>query len=111
MNYDLAKTLKTAGFPNIGSLQHRQGREYFAADGTAPFYSLGDVGSVQDWFIPTLEELISAVSALIPDKFLDLSSRSGRDQNLWSATSTYKVGSGSSPTEAMARLWLVLHNK
>jgi len=76
MNHDLAKELKAAGFPNIKDLQHRQGREFIPPNGTVRVYSLGDAADVENWFIPTLEELIAAVFALVPDKFLDLSSRS-----------------------------------
>jgi hypothetical protein len=110
MNHDLAKELKAAGFPNIKDLQHRQGREFIPPNGTVRVYSLGDAADVENWFIPTLEELIAAVFALVPDKFLDLSSRSDRDQ-LWSATSTWCIGSGSTPEEAVARLWLALQNR
>ena len=110
LSLGLAKELRNAGFPNIQDLQHRQGRQFLASDGRVSVYSLGELAPPENWFIPTLEELIAAVFALVPDKFLDLSSRSDRDQ-LWSATSTWCIGSGSTPEEAVARLWLALQNR
>ena len=96
MNYELAKELKAAGFP-------QQNPEYGQFDRY-------ETRNGEEVFKPTLEELIAAVFALVPDKFLDLSSRSDRDQ-LWSATSTWCIGSGSTPEEAVARLWLALQNR
>ena len=55
-----AKELKDAGFPNIQDVQHRQGREFVTPDGRVSVYSLGQIAPTEDWFIPTLEELIEA---------------------------------------------------
>ena len=80
MNYDLAKELKAAGFPNIKDLQHREGREFIPLDGSVPVYSLGDAADVQNWFVPTLEELIAACG----ERFLTL----GRSMGKWYASGT-----------------------
>ena len=54
----LAKELRDAGFPNIQDVQHRQGREFLASDGRVSVYSLGELAPPENWFIPTLKELI-----------------------------------------------------
>ena len=58
MFLELAKELRNAGFPNIEDLQHRQGRQFLASDGGVSVYSLGELAPPENWFIPTLEELI-----------------------------------------------------
>ena len=55
-----AKELKDAGFPNIQDVQHRQGREFVTPNGRVSVYSLGQIAPTEDWFIPTLKELIEA---------------------------------------------------
>jgi hypothetical protein len=67
MNYQIAIELKSAGFPNIKDLQHRQGREFIPSDGSMPVYSLGDAADVKNWFVPTLEELIEACGQRFQD--------------------------------------------
>jgi hypothetical protein len=111
MDYELAKQLKNAGFPNIKDLQHRQGREFILPDGSVPVYSLGDVEHVKDWFIPTLSELIEACG----DKFAALHNNLG----VWTALGRHSFdpfqenhdtrADGVSPEEAVARLWLAVH--
>jgi len=60
MPHTIAKELKDAGFPNIQDVQHRQGREFVTPDGRVSVYSLGEIAPTEDWFIPTLKELIEA---------------------------------------------------
>ena len=60
MLLELAKDLRDAGFPNIQDVQHRQGREFLASDGRVSVYSLGELAPTENWFIPTLKELIEA---------------------------------------------------
>ena len=60
LSLGLAKELRNAGFPNIQDLQHRQGRQFLASDGRVSVYSLGELAPPENWFIPTLEELIEA---------------------------------------------------
>ena len=58
MLLELAKELRNAGFPSIQDLQHRQGRQFLASDGRVSVYSLGELAPPENWFIPTLEELL-----------------------------------------------------
>jgi hypothetical protein len=60
MHVELARQLRDAGFPNIQDVQHRQGREFLAPDGRVTVYSLGELAPAENWFIPTLKELIEA---------------------------------------------------
>src|SRR5450756_2450371 len=68
MLQELAKELNNAGFPNIQDVQHRQGREYLTPDGSVSVYSLGEAAPTEDWFLPTLSELIAACG----EKFFSL---------------------------------------
>jgi hypothetical protein len=108
MNYELARELKDAGFPNIKDLQHRQGREFILPDGSVPVYSLGNAENVKGWFVPTLEELIEACGKRF-DRLLAY-----HDRGDWEATSEkdsdslFKSATGKTPTEAVGRLWLDL---
>ena len=97
MNYELAKELKDAGFPQLlgGKWIHETGRvsdEMRAAGGYA--------------YLPTLSELIEACGdqfkMLVADPHIK-----GR----WIAFSFLSTNSGScpSPDEAVARLWLALN--
>src|SRR5450759_5598825 len=68
MLQELAKELNGAGFPNIQDVQHRQGREFLTPDGSVSVYSLGEAAPTEDWFLPTLSELIAACG----EKFFSL---------------------------------------
>lgn len=101
MNYELAKQLKDAGFPIIEKADKApQPREY-------QIKNLGEVVC-----IPTLSELIEAVERKIPFTYFGLEKHS----NDWRA-GTLKTGgmnemtSGSTPEEAVAKLWLELNKK
>jgi hypothetical protein len=94
MDYELAKQLKDAGFPQkepngfSGLLAHVKGN---ADDST---------------YYPTLEELIEACG----DHFFTLELRNGGYKR-WEAHEAYYNNhhDGSTPTEAVARLWLALN--
>ena len=121
MNYELAKELRDAGFPNIQDVQHRQGREFLAPDGRMSVYSLGEMAPTSDWFIPSLEELMEACG----DKLMSLHRTvPPRDMgNFWCAEAYFEsesdeetptrgsgsTGIGNTPTEAVVRLWLALN--
>jgi hypothetical protein len=113
MNYEIAIELKAAGFPNIKDLQHRQGREFIPSDGSVPVYSLGDAADVEDWFVPTLEELIEACG----QRFQDLCLLGEAGQFQWYCSITKESDGehmrhyGTTPTEAVSRLWLALNKK
>lgn len=84
MNYELAKQLKEAGFP-----QSRDGVEFISIKGQ------------MEYFIPTLSELIEACG----DSFEELT----KIENNWVVTGGYQEGKGSTPEEAVANLWLELN--
>jgi hypothetical protein len=99
MDYELAKQLKDAGFPQkepnafVGIVNASQGDEHGRA------------------YFPTLEELLEACG----DRELVLSKRivEADKEYEWRAVVPYPnpVGFGSTPTEAVARLWLALNTK
>lgn len=93
MEYELAKELKDAGYKMDYNL-----------DGFSDFDKrTADIAL-------DLSELIEACLDLIPDKFLDITSRDYRPEQ-WVATSSWKITSGNTPEEAVARLWLALNKK
>lgn len=100
----LAKRLKDVGFPNIQDVQHRQGREFLAPDGHVSVYSLGQVASTEDWFIPTLSELIEACGKGTLD--FDYTN----EGTFYAQRGTLKQF-GRTPFEAVALLWLALNTK
>jgi len=113
MHLELATELKNAGFPNIQDFQHRQGREFLASDGRVSFYSLGELAPAENWFIPTLEELIEACEKRQGRKHFNLehallgwfASIRARDEQ------TYSGSHQATPEEAVARLWLTLEKQ
>ena len=117
MNYELAKELKDAGFPqntNYATVQspwYKDGRteqrmaKENGNDGYANLLSAGyDVVS-----LPTLSELIEVCDW----KFASLSAPDQTDEGgiqVWLAESRFpNIGSGSTPEEAVAKLWLALN--
>ena len=110
MSPELAKELQKAGFPNIQDLQHRQCRNFLASGGRVSVYSLGELAPPENWFIPTLEELIEACEKKEGYHHFRL------EHPLlgWVASIEAQDGqthSGShqaTPEEAVARLWLAL---
>jgi hypothetical protein len=100
MDYELAKELKDAGFPQNRSLQYfdddanRQIRGH-SKDTTLPMDRIDS---------PTLEELIEACAG----QFESLAYRS--HNKTWTATSSQMMlGGYTFPTAAVARLWLALN--
>jgi hypothetical protein len=101
MTYELAKQLKEAGFPQ-GDFQNR--------------VRLGQIiwrDSQEEWFaVPILSELIAACG----DRFIELGKN---DDEWWTNYSVYDgthdwydpQSTGSTPEEAVARLWLALNSK
>jgi hypothetical protein len=111
MHHGLAKELQNAGFPNIQDVQHRQGREFLTPDGGVSVYSLGQIAPTDDWFIPTLEELIEACGKGTVHFLKHTHSDGTLDEcQAWVRDGTMK-GVGTTPTEAAARLWLALNKK
>jgi hypothetical protein len=110
MSPELAKELRNAGFPNIQDLQHRQGRQFLASDGRVSVYSLGELAPSENWFIPTLEELIAACEKKEGYYHFNLE----HPQLGWFASiaaqdaQTYSGPHQATAEEAVARLWLAL---
>lgn len=109
MQYELAKKLKDAGFPQKGS-----SHEWYSPEGELFINPV--VVVVNDWIAtPTLSELIEACGvifcALI--RQIDIYERLGQR---WLATSIFYTvqsqarGVGNTPEEAVANLWLAMNN-
>ena len=98
MNYELAKELKDAGFP-----QKPDGLGRWI-DNFGQTYSAFAQANIKDALIPTLSELIEACG----DGYFKLE----HTQCVWHATTGLvdgkPYGQGSTPEEAVARLWLAL---
>jgi hypothetical protein len=100
MEYELAKQLQGAGFPQSGN-----------GKWLLPPYAL--VGrSVDRVYVPTLEELIEACGGT---NELTLFQRDGkweatfRLSEMFASSHQYATGSGPTPSEAVANLYLALH--
>ncbi len=93
MDYELAKALKDAGFPQIG-----RGTRVPPPDMI--------VAHRDDFaYVPTLEQLIEACG----EEFLSLTQRDNAD---WSSESVeYRTLNAATPIEAVARLWLALNKR
>jgi len=98
MDYELAKELKDVGFPNSNEWTFGE----VAGEGMQCFYDDGD--SIH--FRPTLSELINGCGIA----FEGLHAPNGIEKS-WSAfdRNLSEYGLGSTPKEAVARLWLALN--
>lgn len=107
MNYEICKKLKEAGFPQELSATSDvfvNGEELIYS----PDYSKVSVDNPEVIKIPTLSELIEACG----DWFIELS----KEPDGWAATydedgNMPVMIEGSTPEEAVARLWLSINNK
>ncbi len=105
MNYELAKELKDAGYPQ----ELRRGTYYNPQD----YQVCIDAGiTKENVYIPNLSELINACG----DDFFALhKTKTGWEASTKTGTSgdwkLSKAYSGSTPEEAVARLWLALNKK
>ena len=103
MNYELAKELKDAGFPQDG----KEGL-YVDFEGKVEFEGDPKNPKIEDLFYcPTLSELIEACG----DKFIQLE----KSLNWWAIGEDEPLEpqqyEGNTPEEAVARLWLALNKK
>jgi hypothetical protein len=113
MDFELAKELKDAGFP-----QKSRGLHYTKTEGKElPYLAEGNLflakegWQYSDTFVPSLEELIEACNTLSPGIELVCS-----DGNTVPWAHVRTIGSdeffeGLSSNEAVARLWLALNQK
>ncbi len=105
MNHELAKELKDTGL----TFEYPETREntysYLDSSGN-PCSAMGKDAA----YVPTLSELISACGVGLMEI-----QRSGLGSSHWYAEGALdgweKEGEGSTPEEAVARLWLALHKK
>ncbi len=106
INYELAKELKEAGF-----LQ-KDGKDYYCVVHDHYFNELPKPDCTADAIsFPTLSELIKACG----EDFMDIRyKRLGPSHDWWASSNyingTFSVG-GSTPEEAVARLWLALNKE
>lgn len=106
MNYELAKQLKDAGFPQKGSgICQKHEQVYSMHLISDPDYHYCDDFA----YIPTLEELIEA--CLEGGKCIQLN-MDAKGCGAWMGNNHFKehYEEGSTPTEAVAKLWLSLKN-
>lgn len=117
MNYELAKDLKEAGFPQDMPLDFRGGARYYADDSElVKLYGI-DILPEKWTKIPILSELIEWCG----DRFISLSvyNHNGVKDGLyhaegWEEEDRYDVvvhRSGKTPEEAVARLDIAIHKK
>ena len=101
MNYELAKELKDAGFPQTGDYG-------YSADGQDQYNYHRSIPELDHIRKPTLSELIEACG----DGFFRLSHSENNDGTEWDAESweSGEIETGTTPEEAVARLWLALNN-
>jgi len=114
MNYELAKQLKDAGFPQDGDnmeLCHGESETVFVSD-------IED-GKTNYCYVPTLSELIEAcgdrfgalhaMGTLVGEKGItSWKAESGGDHSI-EDTFPFVNGKGETPEEAVAKLWLELN--
>lgn len=109
MNYEIAKELKEAGFPQNPHNHNEAPDSWFDEDGDLRDY-VGGLSDENYCYNPTLSELIEACG----EDFGELC----KDEEDWYCTPNFistgvdiLVQSGSTPEEAVARLWLALNKK
>lgn len=104
MNYELAKELKEAGFPQKQPYYYDP-KKYTDEEAVRAILDGKDIADV---YIPTLEELIEACGENLYSLY--------RHHNEWQAHSNSdqwdtEIENGKTPTEAVANLWLALNKK
>lgn len=119
MDYSLAKQLKNAGFPQHQSdYYYGNNNQYRNGDGKPVVERREDENETafSDFLcdIPTLEELIEACNHFPDHPFASLIQLGSTEKwGQWEAEVWWSdiKGEGSTPTEAVARLWLALNKK
>lgn len=117
MNYELAKKLKDAGFPQYGEGEKYCEPQWRARKIDFNFVSCDCDHTTDEAYFPTLGELIEACG----DEFNCLFKHPEEEWRAGYAVSEVeagfgfanrtKIGDGSTPEEAVANLWLQLNKK
>ena len=108
MNYELAKQLKDSGFPQNLQIGNRfvtkNNIQYFCEN-----YETKSLYEKDSAKIPTLSELIEACG----DRFWKLEGSKGNWHAFYQNTiiPEAKLGQGSTPEEAVAKLWLEINQQ
>lgn len=124
MNYELAKELKDAGFPQ-GVKEQVRDCFYFGEDGELRMWPWGDKEPELTGFTksPSLSELIEACGEGFDDLWGPYHNEEHKRTGYWRANGfmlredwkhhsdphTHPAALGSTPEEAVARLWLALN--
>lgn len=104
MNYEIAKELKEAGFPQVIWRGQNYDDERKVAVIAENFMENEAIG--EKVYIPALSELIEACG----EQVFDLVRRKTVAGNwYWEAETEVAYGEGSTPEEAVANLWLALN--
>ena len=108
ISYELAKQLKQAGFPQRGANFDSRGLRRFIQD---PYREVGMPKDTDFVYVPLLSELIEACGNDWRG-FEALTKEHSQEGDSWVASAFHITahGRGSTPEEAVARLWLTLHN-
>lgn len=112
MDYELAKQLKESGFPQIGKSRicYDKSGEFVYQSAYTDFFE-----GATDCYCPTLEELIEAVINFPKGKNMGFSSGDGGfvawKRVVFENNGDDYKGTGSTPIEAVAKLWLELNKK
>ena len=103
MNYELAQKLKDAGFP----LKKYEDTLFanLSSEGSSPYTFETEDGL---YVYPTLEELIEACGRDF--RFLERLREPDEEGSFWAESDNHGVA-GSTPSEAVANLWLKLNKK
>lgn len=102
MEYELAKKLKDAGFPQRG-----KSHEWCIENSQELLINPISIILNDAVSIPTLSELIEECG----DKMFHLGCSFTSDSKEWEARTPFGFGKGSTPEEAVANLWLELNKK
>lgn len=113
MDYELAKELKDAGFPQDGATCFD---DPYTCCAHSMYYKQGIAeggGRNEEPYFPTLEELIEACMESVP---VSLQLWWDKERGWLASYNNFSAGTndaftGPTPTEAVARLWLALKRK
>jgi hypothetical protein len=116
MDYELAKQLQSAGFPQDGEHYFCRNRgEEWSVWNMCEISEFSYLSTEKSYFAPTLSELIEALG----DKFDRLDAPvwelpKNHPDRIWTAAGSEAYtpfSDGKTPEEAVAKLWLAIHSQ